>query len=885
MKRQIAMLCYGLVGLCLVLTGGSVVTGCAVGSETAQSSMPSEAWSKLALVLLAYTGDKAFVANRTEEALEAYGQGLEIAERLDSGGLRGEFLNKIGDVYWDLGDHTKALDYYEQSLATYRALGDRQGEGASLNDIGIVYRNMGDYPMALDYFEQVLTIERALGDRRAEGAALLNIGNVYDDLGDYPKALEYHEHSLAIRRAIGDRQGEGKSLNNIGIVYRNLGDYPKALEYHEQSLAITRVIGYRRGEGKSLNNIGNVYQSLGDYPKALDYYEQSLGIGRALGDRRSEGKSLNNIGIVYGNLGDYPKALEYHEQTLAIVSTVAAPESLWRAWCGLRRTLSQLGQPSAAILAGKKAVNMLQGMRATNTALALGLQQSFLNDKTFVYQNLADLLIDQGRLPEAQQVLAMLKEEEYHDFIRRDAGDDARTTRASLTTQESEWDAHYQKIAARLVSIGQELDGLEKKKRRDRSEEEQSRIKALRADLDVAVNVFQRTLSELQTQFANLDKERYAELASRQLDVNLTGLVDELGEKMGGRVVLLHTLVLEDHLRLILTTGEVQKAYKIDVSAKALRHEIERLQQVLQRPGADARSAARVLYDRLIGPIEDDLKQANAKLLMVSLDDALRYVPLAALYDGERWLIERYALSVFTDAAKSNIKDDPNPEWEVAGLGVSQAVIVADPTATNGQRAFRALKAVPAELEGIVRHGADDPDGVLDGELHLDQAFTLERLRDVLGEEYPLVHIASHFRFNPGTEKDSYLVLGDGARLDLAELRQRHFKFKNVDLLTLSACETAVGGNGREVEGLAVTVQKAGAKGVLATLWPVADQSTGQFMQHLYRLRQEQHLNKAEALRQAQLIYIRGEQQEASDEPAYAHPYYWAPFILMGNWL
>jgi CHAT domain-containing protein len=173
--------------------------------------------------------------------------------------------------------------------------------------------------------------------------------------------------------------------------------------------------------------------------------------------------------------------------------------------------------------------------------------------------------------------------------------------------------------------------------------------------------------------------------------------------------------------------------------------------------------------------------------------------------------------------------------------------------------------------------------------------------------------VASHFKFNPGTEVDSFLVLGDGKRLTLRELREAGYNFRGVDLLTLSACETAVGGgadaNGREVEGFGALAQQRGARAVMATLWPVADESTGILMQNFYRLRaQGGDMNKAEALQQAQLALLQGKHAQTetrskaerglvrtvtsdgeryapdADAP-YAHPYFWAPFILMGNWL
>jgi CHAT domain-containing protein len=293
------------------------------------------------------------------------------------------------------------------------------------------------------------------------------------------------------------------------------------------------------------------------------------------------------------------------------------------------------------------------------------------------------------------------------------------------------------------------------------------------------------------------------------------------------------------------------------------------------------------LYDQLIAPVAEDLRQAKTKTLMLSPDGAL-------LYDGERYLAETYAVAVFTEAAADRIVNPPKKSWEVAGLGVTQA-----------HENFSALDWTQVELEGIVKR-KNGTGGVLDGVIQLDQAFTEASLRQV-SNQYSVLHMATHFRFSPGTEKDSFLLLGDGQHLDLEQLRLGGWDFSGVDLLTLSACETAVGGGqGQEVEGMAVTVQNRGAKGVIATLWPVADNTTALLMRQMYALRQGNGLSKAEALRRAQVDLMQGRLEapksgqkrgkivgedggkpdfRPDSEQPFAHPYYWAPFILMGNWL
>lgn len=211
----------------------------------------------------------------------------------------------------------------------------------------------------------------------------------------------------------------------------------------------------------------------------------------------------------------------------------------------------------------------------------------------------------------------------------------------------------------------------------------------------------------------------------------------------------------------------------------------------------------------------------------------------------EKFLVERYRLATYTEAAKDKLKDVPKADWTFAGFGLTQKV-----------ENFSELTSLRGELEGI----ASD---AMEGNVKLDGEFTAASLKTSLAKAPPVVHLASHFVFKPGTESDSFLLLGDSTKLSRKQIKDGGYKFTDVDLVTLSACDTAVGGgkdeNGREVEGFGALAQKQGAKGLIATLWPVADQSTGQFMRLLYGLRQKNPgMTKAEAMQSAQLAFIEG---------------------------
>jgi CHAT domain-containing protein len=365
---------------------------------------------------------------------------------------------------------------------------------------------------------------------------------------------------------------------------------------------------------------------------------------------------------------------------------------------------------------------------------------------------------------------------------------------------------------------------------------------------------------------------------------------------MGHDAVLAQYFILDDKVQILLTTPNAEVAREALIKRADLNEQILKFRQTLSNPTMDPIPQADALYRLLIGPIAEDLHQARAKMLMLSLDDTLRYLPFAALHGDNGYMIENFSISMVNEAVRDKLGKASDTRWTVWGLGVTKAHAGADP-----------LPWVGIELNDIA-----GPKGILAGKVMLDSAFNEKSLRDGLDQAYPVIHIASHFRFAPGSMDESVLLLGDGSLLTLAQIKNK-LNFNGVDLLTLSACETALGDNGVaahgiEVEGLGAIAQQAGAKSVLATLWSVADSSTALLMRTLYKAHRDDHVTKAEALRYAKLALLRGSVRmdsaslgtrgltvistgaatgsfKADPNAPFAHPYFWAPFILMGNWL
>ena len=790
-------------------------------------------------------------------------------------------------------EYKKALDYFNQAQLLLHAVGDRDGEAATLTNIGAVYSNLGENQKTLDYYNQSLPVYRAVGDRAGEANSRYVVGKVYDALGEKQKALESYELALPILRDTGNRAGEAITLINIGKVYSDLGEKQKALESYNQVLPILRAVGDRAGEARTLSNIGKVYADLGEKQKALDFYTQALPLSRVVGDREGEAATLNNIGAVYSALGEKQKALEYYTQALPLATAVNDP--ILESGISYNLMVSQrTPQPALAIFYGKQAVNLLQQVRGNIQGLDKELQKSFLASKNDYYRGLADLLIDQGRLPEAQQALDLLKQQEYSDYVRGGAGD--TLSPLTLTPAEERAEADYQKSTAQLVSLGEQWARL--KKIATRTPEEEKQFRDLSNQLDAASKGLDAFYARLYVLFGK-DSAANKQVADVKGDVS--ALEDQIAET--SHTAALYTMVTADHYRVIVITATATVAREYAITGMELNKKVADFEQVLRNPGQDPKPLAQELYTILIGPVKADLDQAKAETLVWSLDGVLRYVPVAALYDGNQYVVENYNTVTITPASIAHLSEKPDvSNLSAAAMGISHQYEAGLP----------ALPAVAVELGDVVKDAnVQRANGALPGTILLDGQFTELAMEKQLDGRPNVVHIASHFVFKPGDDSQSYLLLagkdeaGAGFHLTVADFRDnKNLALRHTDLLTLSACETGMSGsasNGREVDGLGTMAQLKGARAVISSLWSVNDASTGQLMGDFYKrwVDGAGKVTKVEALREAQLDLLLGRVTAAagadgrgfaraktgSEAPkGYAHPYYWAPFVLMGNW-
>ncbi|MBE9138016.1 tetratricopeptide repeat protein [Nodosilinea sp. LEGE 07088] len=829
-----------------------------------------------------------------EQALGYYTDALAIRQAIGDRTGAGATLNNIGLVYNNLGQYEQALDYSMDALAIFQAIGNRTGESKTLNNIGLVYNNQSQYEQALDYYMNALTILQDIGDRAGEGLTLNNIGGVYDSLGQYEQALGYYTDALAIVQDIGARTSEGSTLNSIGVVYNDQGQYEQALSYHTNALAIAQDIGDRASEGTTLNNIGAVYRNLGQYEQALGYYTDALAIRQAIGDRAGEGATLNNLGGVYQNLEQYEQALGYYTDALAIAQAIGDRAVEGVILNNLGFTLEAMAEPELAIAFFKQSVNRWEDIRGDIRGLTTEQQQSFTETVAHTYRRLADLLLQADRVLEAQRVLDLLQVQELDDYLQ-DVQRTAQTqTGVPLRPEEQ---AALERFAAnqdRIVALGSELRELEAIATTERTAEQTARIRELRQLQQDARLAFEQFFNSPEIQAIVAQLRTTTGAANLELG-ELNALQDNL-KALSQNTVALYPLILDDRLELVVVTANAPPVSRtVNVGREELNRAIAEFRSALGSPNRDAVAPAQQLYDWLIRPIEADLAQADAEVVLYAPDGQLRYIPLAALHDGNQWLAQRLQVNNIVAASLTDLSNQPF----AGGLTVLAAAFTEGqydiPTSTR-TLSFGGLTYAGREVENIARL-VPQTDQRLNKAF--DQALVLEM------NDFKVVHLATHASFNPGPPQDSFILFGDGSHVTLDQVRR--WNFPDVDLVVLSACETAVGdvplGNGAEILGLGYLMEQAGAEAAIASLWAVSDGGTQVLMDAFYA-NLNQGMSKTEALQQAQMALIEGDftasgvDRGASIDivstqtglpltvaDSLTHPYYWAPFILIGNGL
>lgn len=840
-------------------------------------------------VVLGNIGNTYRLLGAYEISLKYYQEALDIFRLLRDTNGESTTLNDIGVIYKSQGKYDEALQFYQEALAINHGSNDRDSEGITLNNIGEIYRHLGNYSQSIDYYRQGLAIFESTGNLLGEAAALHNLGLVYDRLGQYNQSLEFYQLALALREAIKDRQGIGATLNNIGLVYDVQHQYDKALEYYQKALAVRRETGDRPGEGITLNNIGLVNNQLGQYSAALTSLEQSLTIFKDLGDRASIGNTIDSLGTVYKSMGDYAQSLSLYQKALGIFKEVGDRAGERNTLSNIAALLEKQEQIDLAIVFYKQAVNITEAIRQDLRTLPREQQQSYTEIVAELYRRLADLLLKQNRVLEAQKVLDLLKVQEIDDYLHHIRGNQETARGITNLPPEDKIIEKYTNLQTKAIAIGQELAKLEKIPEAQRTSPQQQRILELRRNEQDILREFNNFIESPQiiALVAQLNQ------TARGQNVDLEDL-NSLRDNLPANSVLFYPVILEDRLELVIATPNAPPTHHpVAIKREEFNRAIAEFRSALTNPTANAKIPAHRLYELLIKPIEDVLSQTQTQTIIYAPDGQLRYIPLSALYDGKEWLVERYRINNITAKSLTDFHTQSQSQLRVLAAAFTQGSYQVK--IRDQEFEFAGLPFAGKEVAALAAT-VPNTTQLLDHDFSPNS--TVPRMND-----YSVVHLATHAVFVSGQPEDSFILFGDGNYVTLSDIK--NWSLKNVDLVVLSACETGLGGelgNGEEILGFGYQIQRTGAKAAIASLWSVDDGGTQVLMNSFYDIWQKGNISKVEALREAQIALIHGNYSREGQQRGLAvvalpqdleissdvvnrlsHPYYWAAFILIGN--
>ncbi|MCB1037172.1 MAG: CHAT domain-containing protein [Acidobacteria bacterium] len=872
-----------------------------------------------------------------QEALPLFEQALEGFTAAGDDPARLDCLQRLAWVNEQLGRSAEARDRYLELLEASRSLSRRKEEGDTLNRLGRVALNQGQYSEAEGYFtralqlaakekDEVLRIRtlhnqaaaaalredlatalarlsevrqawRNLNNPQEEAASLLNLSTVLKSQGRYEDAVDSLEEAMALRKGLNDREGVIFLLVELGDIRRLQGNLAKAEAHLEKALELHSGVPDDEIQLRLLNNLGLVLTESGRTVEAAEAFKHVIPAAQSLNLSRHEAMAALNLAAIRQEEGKGEESLELLARARTLFEALGDPRNL--AACSLLEGLGLRGrgQNSEALAKLAEAAGQVEALRSEQEGW--GLRMAFFATRQSYYDEWIELLVEQHRTTGDP---ALLQQALSASERRR-----ARSLLDAVSERRLRFDGNPE-LLERERSIVEAQAELEREIRRAESPvppDLELRLRQLFVELETVRTEIHRS-SPQYSELTRYEPLPIDGIRKEVLDPETRLLAYSLGEERS----FLFTLGRDDELHVFDLPGRQRIRTAVEEARTAFK-------SVNPRRWSLNRQALQALSDLLLGPITDSL---DDRRLAVVADGPLQTVPFGALLepsslqkegDPPRWLLQRrqvvhlpsasflaalrrerhhlptrapYGILAFGDPVFSS--DDERfseaskaPAGRSANAGTSLSE--ADPSAMGPWRGSDSqlyrLESSSAEIEEIRRLFGDQSNRFLKGFAANRKAF--EQI-DI--EEFRVLHFATHGFLDTEHPELSGLVLSmvdpEGKPVDgFIRTHEIYARSLRADLAVLSACQT---GLGKEVEGEGLVglprgFLYAGVPRVVVSLWNVNDASTAQLMSDLYR-----HLgdgkSPVEALRQAQLAMLHSSE--------FAAPYFWAPFVFLGDW-
>ncbi|HMV47342.1 MAG TPA: CHAT domain-containing protein [Blastocatellia bacterium] len=845
------------------------------------------------------------------KAVEFGLQALALWRELKDAPGEARTLNLIGVAYDAMGDKQSALNYFQLSLPLRRQAGDVRGEAFTLANLGDISNTLGERRQALDYFAQARVLFKQLGSNRGEAVMLNNLGKFYALLGDEEQAVAYFKQARTLTNKIGDLERESDALNNLGWVSELQGSWRQAIDFYERAIPLYQKTKNRHGEAFTLNNLGVSHLAIGERQAAEEYFQRASALNLELKSRLLEGLVNKNFGELYQSLGRNTAARRSLEKSLAIAGEMRDARLQTAVLIQLARLDRMEGKLHQALKQAAAATNLNESLRGK---MPVGsLRTTYFSSVRRNYDFQLDLLMQLHRQsPAAGHAAAafQLSERARARSLLESLGDIRADIRQGIEPELLNRETSLRRqLSYKEQALTQLLSGKSSAEQVAAAKKELESLLAQQRELDALI----RARSPHYAALTQPEPLSLKEIQAQALEGDTLLLEYALGEERGYVFAVtrnsfrVYELARRAELEAAakdlyqsLTTDRARREFEADDDWQARLKKRER--EFAQKSAA--------LSQMLLSPVA---AQLGKRRLLIVAEGVLQYVPFAALTVQGQPLIAnhelvslpsasalvalRRELSRRPPAAKTlAVLADPVFTQDDARLNAAQSggAALNCAAATNVEALRRQLRNsrrdneevaslarlcfTRQEAEAIAAFAPDDAKLLaLDFNANHELAVSPQ-----LGQ-YRILHFATHGWLDSAVPDLSAVVLSlveKNGQPQNGFLRLHEIYNLNLpaELVVLSACETGLGKDvrGEGLIGLTRGFLYAGARRVLVSLWPVNDPATAALMQKFYRGMLKENLRPAAALAKAQT--------EMSRDARWRSPYYWAGFVLQGEW-